>query len=636
MEKGRLANTGERELNDVRVEDVFLITSREYHFTFYPKCDYWRIGARFTHDSRGTHMPISGRYNDGDVAHLEICAGEAPDKKWRYPNLLQLQQYHFSNLRPTLHGKDNYVPRSPVTLVMRSIDDTMMEVTYSNECFGSFTEKIDRRFLRHFQVYAWADNLDFEVEYTWSRSFRPVTIEISNTKAIAGDPLRLDAEDLTILYGKNNAGKTSILFGASKTFMSNHDQTADYLAIDRYVSDYDYAKASELEASPEASKTQQKRRYNRCQGHPQESGANDWAVEMALVPDDVRESITNFFSRYFENWSFEKKPRTRYSEVVEARVNTHSVADQGTGALSALPIIIQLFNPEVQFLAIDEPELGLEPKMQKVISRAIKCASEGSEGFPKKRILLATHSHLFLDRKTPVNNYKAEKMDGKVILQRLSDIEEIREASYTLMGCDPTDLFFPANIIMVEGKSEELFLGALYRRLMELGMVRGYNIVFHNLGGYDKAPVGIESVVQALKTHSHTPIYKERICGIFDFPDQKKAHILQSIEKYIGTGAEDRFVHLPKNGIEYYYPLSFASSWIGRPVTEAEREAEVDAYLSTPKGQVPQMFGESITKGKLAEEVASYVLTMNNVHEIDPTIISLIVKADDLAFKPIE
>jgi hypothetical protein len=489
----------------------------------------------------------------------------------------------------------------------------------------------------YFQIYAWADYVPYNISYELSLSFRPLAIEISDSKAVNGTPLQVPMDCLAILYGKNNSGKTSILLGACKMFFTQGDKSADYLGIDRYDSAYDYPAACGMEDSSDAEKRQQERRYNRWKGLLDSIEATDFAQEIALVPGDIRTTITSFFSQYFENWQFEQKSTGKYSQTVDARVNGHPVAEQGSGPLAALPIIIQLFNPKVQFLAIDEPELGLEPRMQKVLYRAIKDASEGLRGFPKKRILLATHSHLFLDREKPNNNYRVEKNDGMVSVKKLTNKEEIREATFTLMGCDPTDLFFPSNIIIVEGKTDEMFLNAIYAKMLALGVVKSHNIVFHTLGGYDKAPVGIETLVQALKTSTHTPIYRDKICGIFDFPDHDKAHILTAIHKYIGDSIEDRFVHLEKNAIEFYYPLSLASAIAGRSVTSEEYEVEVQRFLSAFKNKhKPTLFGKMFTKGELAEYAAVCVDEMENLDEIDAAIRNLIVRASDLAFQSIE
>ena len=82
--------------------------------------------------------------------------------------------------------------------------------------------------------------------------------------------------------------------------------------------------------------------------------------------------------------------RLRARQQIEFR--DFVVAVQGSGLRGALPILAALTNPDVDVVLIDEPELSLEPRLQKVLRDVLIDASE------QKVIIVATHSHLFVRR----------------------------------------------------------------------------------------------------------------------------------------------------------------------------------------------------------------------------------------------
>jgi predicted ATPase len=66
---------------------------------------------------------------------------------------------------------------------------------------------------------------------------------------------------------------------------------------------------------------------------------------------------------------------------------------QGTGLRSLLAILAAMTNDEVTAILIDEPELSLEPRLQKATRDLLVETAER-----KRVVLVATHSHLFLNR----------------------------------------------------------------------------------------------------------------------------------------------------------------------------------------------------------------------------------------------
>src|ERR1051326_2511563 len=72
-------------------------------------------------------------------------------------------------------------------------------------------------------------------------------------------------------------------------------------------------------------------------------------------------------------------------------IDKRSITQMGTGARSLLLVIMALIHPGYITILIDEPELFLEPRLQKALRDLFV------EKATEKRIVVATHSHLFLN-----------------------------------------------------------------------------------------------------------------------------------------------------------------------------------------------------------------------------------------------
>jgi predicted ATPase len=83
----------------------------------------------------------------------------------------------------------------------------------------------------------------------------------------------------------------------------------------------------------------------------------------------------------------------------EVRFNQIAVYAQGAGLRGLFSILSALTTGEVQLLLIDEPELGLEPQLQRALRDVPR------EEARERMVIIATHSHLFLNREDPSANY---------------------------------------------------------------------------------------------------------------------------------------------------------------------------------------------------------------------------------------
>lgn len=82
---------------------------------------------------------------------------------------------------------------------------------------------------------------------------------------------------------------------------------------------------------------------------------------------------------------------------------------QGTGVRGLYPIVAALTDPELRAILIDEPELSLEPTLQRALRDVlVEHANSG------RAVIVSTHSHLFLDRKTFDANLIVSREDAGV------------------------------------------------------------------------------------------------------------------------------------------------------------------------------------------------------------------------------
>lgn len=619
--------------NDVSYPTSFGLTGFSYKFILDPQCQFWRFGLRFAMKKSDLEFDDNlKRYSDNQIAHLEVCAGEVENNIWVHPNHIHLQQYHMANTDPTLDVCDRYIEKRRVELSIQSNGQGLVRIQYQTEGCKEYIKDIYLGFQEYFKVFAWSDNREFSLDCVIEKDVIPLTLMLKEIKALSNQKLTFTIERLAILFGRNNCGKTSILIGACNDLNSKHIYAFDHLGINRFYteSEYDF----KLEDDADRNKIQERNRIDRGKNRKGQHISFDWIHELALQDEETRAKITDWFSTHFEKWEFVDQKSGRYLTGRSAKVNGLEPIDQGTGARAVLPIISQLFNPNVELLTIDEPELGLEPHTQRIVFKAIKEASMSENGFPFKRIMIATHSHLFLDRERIENNFHVQKIKGDVIVTQVQSLSDLQDASFRLLGNNPSDLFFPSNIIVVEGISDHIFLKAIYLKMLKEGLVKK-NIVFHYLEGIDKAAKGIEGIVQMLKTQSYIPVYKDKICALFDKPDQSNTTRIERIRKDFEDHSSARFVTLPLPGIEYYYPLDIVNNEFQSTLNANQYHLEIHGFYESIAGRFPfrgKFLDREISKRELSQIISTAFLQNGSLSDIDDGLVQLIIKADLLGF----
>lgn len=212
-------------------------------------------------------------------------------------------------------------------------------------------------------------------------------------------------------------------------------------------------------------------------------------------------------------------------------------ASSGTRLLFTL--LGHLFDEYFQVALIDEPELGLSPRIQVVLARALYDEAVRKKYFPHlEQVFVVTHSHLFLDREVLSNNYIVEKGGDVVTTRPVQSTAELHELQFGMLGNDLDHLYMPAAVVVVEGPCDISFMARLFslhtpNRRVSIVVARGD-------GG---APDKVQTLSEAFGLH--TSPYRSRLFVVLDAKhDTKKTSLIR-------RGVLDDNIQIwTRNGIE--------------------------------------------------------------------------------------
>jgi hypothetical protein len=621
--------------NDSSFFEVFPVVGYSYKFRIKPLLPHWRLGMRFTMGNNQSDEGRYARYKDTSVRHLEICTGRFDnDRGWYSESHLEMVGYMPSPRENPLYVNDDHMPLSDV--IMRIIWNAEDTVSFEVETSSgvSHSEPVNLGAHDYFKLFAWAENSPYSLQCEIEQSTLPLPISLGDYGPMKNTGLSLPIKDLAVVFGRNNAGKSSVLTAMCQKYLYANGRPADYIGLNRNYSITEYNFANE--GLPEIVSLRKASRETRMDREPGMHQHFDWIHELSIAEEEVRNLTISWVKEYFEEWTLAPQQSGKHITGYKLTANGRGPLTQGNGAKSTIPIIMQLYNPELTFLAIDEPEFGLEARMQKIIFKAIKDASQGLNGFPKKRVVIATHSHLFLDKADPQSNFCVTKVEDDIDIYQLKTLQDLEQATYQLLGNTPADLFYPSNIIIVEGWTDQCFLIAVYKLMLEAERVTTSGISVHALGGVDNAEAGATALDQMLSTVNYTPVYRDRICVMVDSPDTegRRKRIEEAFRK-TGTQFPERLLVLDKGAIEYYYPLSAVNRAFGKKIDKAGYDAAIGKFLKSAKhgkDKRGKFLDVAIQKKDLASKITD-AMNASDLNEIHPSITNLITIACGRGFQ---
>jgi hypothetical protein len=203
-----------------------------------------------------------------------------------------------------------------------------------------------------------------------------------------------------------------------------------------------------------------------------------------------------------------------------------------------------LFDRRFSTVLIDEPEIGLSPRVQQALATILTEGQHRSDFFPHlEHVILATHSHLFLDRRAFSNNYVLARTGKEVTVRQIASPSEMHYLQFNMLGNSLEALSLPSAIVVVEGESDQTYLS----RLLQLKWPnRRISVV--RAGGDGEVLGKIHVLREALGDLPLGP-YKDRLFVVLDARNSAKR------SRLVAQGlSSDHIVTWSRNGIEYLYP----------------------------------------------------------------------------------
>jgi hypothetical protein len=190
-----------------------------------------------------------------------------------------------------------------------------------------------------------------------------------------------------------------------------------------------------------------------------------------------------------------------------------AVQFQGSGLRSLLAILTVLSDHGLRVILIDEPELSLEPRLQKDLRDLL--IEEAND----RLVAISSHSHLFLHRQEPSRNYIVRNNASIVAVSQVPDDRALYDLTFQLLGSNTEDLFFPGNYLIVEGASDQLICA----KAIELLGIQAGKVKVMAAGGMSKVGTDLAAVENSLKplVMADSP-YSGRVVALIDKPKPRE------------------------------------------------------------------------------------------------------------------
>ena len=356
----------------------------------------------------------------------------------------------------------------------------------------------------------------------------------------------------TVLCGRNNGGKSYLL----KTLAKEIGEKASYLGPARYqnfnlLGHY----------TPNRNKRRRQQRYreflNLWRNEHQNIDNSPLNLQQAIagLTDEKRDQLIEIM----ENLLGSKMkiqftvPRNSMSQKYIS-VDGHNISYTSSGYRLIATLVTSLLDDEFDTYLIDEPELGISPEAQGILSDFIFNDEIRRKYFSHiKTFVLATHSTIFLDRRNISNNYFVEKVDDAINLRQVETIADISRIHFFLLGNRMETVYMPSAIIIVEGKCDHKFMERVVSTrfcMANISLIQAngdarikevFNLTRNLFGDIQKSP------------------YRDRIFVVLD---EKHSISLPNELQKMGLPPQNIIIW-SKNGIEYYYPQDIVSSIFG-------------------------------------------------------------------------
>jgi predicted ATPase len=227
-------------------------------------------------------------------------------------------------------------------------------------------------------------------------TFTPTLEEFAKERA--GSPV-------TVLSGGNNSGKSLVL----KWLKHTMGKTAYMVGTNRFYHVYHFSAA--LRDPNELDQFENQFQSNFwSEQYNYEQNYIDLNRIILGLSDSQRSSFFELCGRLIgSSFSLQRVQPDNELSVRYIDVGGQNLSVASTGTRLLMTILGICMDDRFKTLLIDEPELGLSPRVQSALVAFLQDPVERPKYFPHlKQVLLATHSHLFLHRNDLTSNYHRE------------------------------------------------------------------------------------------------------------------------------------------------------------------------------------------------------------------------------------
>ena len=195
---------------------------------------------------------------------------------------------------------------------------------------------------------------------------------------------------------------------------------------------------------------------------------------------------------------------------------------------------------------IDEAELHLHPTAQRHLKLALKDIALGGD-----QVFINTHSSVLVaDDFAEQTIFCVEKCDKKSAIMAI-DNKGKSAVIYELLGGSPNDLLLPRNFLIVEGKSDQMFIKRIidrfYNDMPQIQIVRAE-------GDIDKERDSMNGINTVFAPLNLSGIYRDRLVILCDSPHPTKQADYDDFKRsYSSVVANGQMFTLPTQSLEEYY-----------------------------------------------------------------------------------
>lgn len=240
-------------------------------------------------------------------------------------------------------------------------------------------------------------------------------------------------------------------------------------------------------------------------------------------------------------------------------VDGQPLSINSTGTRLLVTLLGICFDNRFTTILIDEPELGLSPSLQATLASLLSNAEKRKAHFPHiERIIVASHSHVFLDRTHLEHNFKITRNAEHIALTATETRDKFHQLQFGLLGNSLEALYFPSAIVVVEGELDKSYL----ERVFHFRFPEEWNIAVSHSDGDPRIPKRVEAIGNALGGLLNSP-YRHRLFVVLDQQNSVNKEWLIRIGVL-----EDNIVIWDRNGIEHLYPPSIMENVTGWPARQ--------------------------------------------------------------------